>query len=233
MKRKIDTKLIDTPNECEIDYWTGEWINEEDIIKNLVDESVVLTIANQTVRNRMLSISREAEFIKDKNKELNEELHKLENKNRELQNQINDMDKIIHQKALEMLKDVEREKYGYAVGDKLYMIIKKTHGEKELCPVCNGKRKYTINGIKIDCSYCNYDGYHHYTVYDPLEYREIIVEYNSVKITVDTDNETANGSIGYSYTKDNMKHYGVIKSYDRVFKTKEEAEEYIKNNETY
>ena len=113
MNKEIKTNLIDTPNKVEVDYWTGEWINEDDIIKNLVDESVVLTIANKTVRDRMLSISESAKSVEKTNQELRNRIYKLENENRELQAKVNEIDKLTRQKAEEILKDVEREKYGY------------------------------------------------------------------------------------------------------------------------
>ena len=235
MNKEIKTNLIDTPNKVEVDYWTGEWVNEDDIIKNLVDESIVLTIANKTVRDRMLSISRDAEFIKNKNKELREEIYKLENENRELQAKVNEIDKLARQKAEEILKDVEREKYGYAIGDVLYEVVEHHHCEQEICPVCKGQKKYTINGVEIDCNYCDYKGNHSFMVKDPYTIREIVVEHNSVILEyIDGEyRHSCNGNVAYHYTNEKKERYfGYINQYTKIFKTKEEAEQYIKEQES-
>ena len=234
MTKEIKTNLIDTPNKVEVNYWTGEWVNEDDIVKNLVDESVVLTIANKTVRDRMLSISKNAEFIKNKNKELREKIYRLENENRELQTKVNDIDKLARQKAEEMLKDIEREKYGYAIGDVLYKVVEHHHYEQEICPVCNGKKKYTINGIEIDCNYCDYKGNHSFMVKDPYTIKEVVVEHNTVVLEY-MDGEYkfgCDGKVAYSYTNEKKeRYYGYINQHTKIFKTKEEAEQYIKDQE--
>lgn len=238
MTEEIKTNLIDTPNEVEVDYWTGEWINEDDIIKNLVDESVVLTIANKTVRDRMLSISKDAEFIRNKNKELREEIYKLEDKNRELQAKVNEINKLARQKAEEILKDVEREKYGYAIGDKLYKVAEQHHYEEETCPVCKGKRKYEVNGIELNCSYCNIDGIHRFMVKDPYEIIEVEILHNSVRIEKSTDDgyiRECNGNVVYTYTNEKKEKIidcinPILTNVEKFFKTREEAEEWIKEN---
>ena len=235
MSEQFKTNLIDTPNEVDIDYWTGEWVNEDDIIKNLVDESVVLTIANKTVRDRMLSISESAKAIKNTNVELREKIYELENKNKELQDQLDNINKIIHQKALEILKDVEREKYGYAVGDVLYEVVEHHHCEQETCPVCKGEKKYTINGIEINCNYCDYKGNHSFIVKDPYEIREITIIHNTVILEERNDSgfrSSCNGNIAYTYTNERKEQFfGNINTYTNIFKTKEEAEGWIKTQE--
>lgn len=235
MTEKIKTSLIDTPNEVEVDYWTGEWVNEDDIVKNLVDESVVLTIANKTVRDRMLSISKEADFIRNKNKELREKIYELERKNSELQTKVNDIDKIAKQKAEEMLKQIEREKYGYAVGDVLYEVVERHHYEKEKCPVCKGEKKYKINDIEIKCGYCDYDGNHSFMVKDPYEIREITIVHNTVILEERIDDgfrSSCSGNTAYSYINEKKERYwGYINQYTKIFKTREEAEQYIKEQE--
>lgn len=234
MTEDIKTNLIDTPNKVEVDYWTGELVNEDDIVKNLVDESVVLTIANKTVRDRMLSISESAKSIEKTNRELRDKIYKLENENRELQTKVNDIDKLAQQKAEEMLKDVEREKYGYAIGDVLYRVVEHHHYEQEICPVCNGQKKYTINGIEIDCNYCDWKGYHSFMVKDPYTIREVIVEHNTVVLEC-TDGDyksSCNGKVAYSYINEKKERcWGYINQYTKIFNTKEEAEQYIKEQE--
>lgn len=238
MTEKIKTNLIDTPDEVEVDYWTGEWINEEDIIKNLVDESVVLTIANKAIRDRMLSISESAKAIKNTNRELKEKIYELENKNKELQEQLDNTNKIIHQKALEILKDVEREKYGYAVGDKLYKVAEHHHYEEEPCPVCKGKREYEVNGIKLKCSYCNIDGIHRFMVKDPYKIIEVEIIHNGVRIEKSTDDgyiRECNGNAVYTYTNEKKEKFvdcinPILENIEKFFKTREEAEKWIKEN---
>lgn len=234
MTEEIKTNLIDTPNDVEVDYWTGEWVNEDDIIKNLVDESVVLTIANKTVRDRMLSISESAKSIEKTNRELRDKIYKLENENRELQTKVNDIDKLAQQKAEEILKDIEREKYGYAMGDVLYEVVEHHHYEQEICPVCNGQKKYTINGVEIDCNYCDSKGNHSFMVKDPYTIREVIIEHNTVVLEyIDGDFRFGcSGKVAYSYTNEKKERYwGYINQYTKIFKTKEEAEQYIKEQQ--
>lgn len=234
MTEEIKTDLIDTPNEVEVDYWTGEWVNEDDIVKNLVDESVVLTIANKTVRDRMLSISETAKSVEKTNRELRDEIYKLENKNRELQAKVNDVDKIARQKAEEILKDIEREKYGYAVGDVLYEVVEHHHYEQEICPVCKGEKKYTINGIELDCNYCDCKGNHSFMVKDPYTIRKVVVEHNAVVLEyIDGEYKSScDGKVAYYYTNEKKERYfGYINQYTKIFKTKEEAEQYIKEVE--
>ena len=234
MTEEIKTNLIDTPDEVEVDYWTGEWINGDDIIKNLVDESVVLTIANKTIRDRMLSISESAKAIKNTNKELRDKIYKLENENRELQTKVNDIDKLARQKAEEILKDIEREKYGYAMGDVLYEVVERHHYEQEICPVCKGEKKYTINGVEIDCNYCDCKGNHSFMVKDPYTIREVVVEHNTVVLEyIDGEYKfSCNGKVAYHYTNEKKERYfGYINQYTKIFKTKDEAEQYIKEQE--
>ena len=235
MNKEIKTNLIDTPNKVEVDYWTGEWVNEDDIIKNLVDESIVLTIANKTVRDRMLSISESAKSIEKTNRELRDRIYKLENENRELQAKVNEIDKLSQQKAEEILKDVEREKYGYAIGDVLYEVVEHHHYEQEICPVCKGQKKYTINGIEIDCNYCDYKGNHSFMVKDPYTIREIIIDHNTVVLEyVDGEYKySCNENVAYRYTNEKKEcRYGYITQHTKIFKTKEEAEQYIKEQES-
>lgn len=50
MKDKVETILVDTDNEMQIDYWTGEWVNQDAIMDGLIDEATVLTIASEKVK---------------------------------------------------------------------------------------------------------------------------------------------------------------------------------------
>lgn len=100
MNEEIETKLIDTPNEVITEYWTNEWVNEDEIIDGLVEESVVLTIAKEKIRNRLISVSEQAKTIEKNNKELRQKIYDYENKISELEKELSKQKKKLKKKLL-------------------------------------------------------------------------------------------------------------------------------------
>lgn len=230
-KQDIETKLIDTPKLiAEIDSYC-EWVNENDIMGNLIDESTVLAIANERVRERMLSISESVKFIRDKNESLTKRNYELELELKEANKKLDTLDEVAKQKAVEILKDVERELYTYAKGDKLFLIVERYHYEDKVCPVCDGTKKIIVKQTELRCPNCNY-GKVSIKVIDPYEIREITIYSNSAKLTKHDDcgYDFEAGYACYSYIskKDKIERYDNLTNKDVVFNTKEGAEQWIK-----
>lgn len=236
MKDKVETVLIDTDDEMQIDYWTGEWVNESAIMDGLIDEATVLTIASEKVKKRLLSVSKVGKEYKDKYEKLLEKYYDQESKLKNLEKEMKSFDEKVNKKAMEILKDKERELYGFAVGDKAYQILQ--HGEYEqlTCPVCQGKGRLEINGYDMECPHCRGRKEISKKVKDIYTIRECIVEHNDVRITIDcvTYSSTLDTSVSLSYIdpKTGRKEHTALTEWGvkAVCKTKEEAEEWIKNN---
>lgn len=227
MTEKIKTALIDTPDEVTTDYWTNEWINEDEIIEGLVDESVVLTIANERVKKRLISVSKEAKAIEETNCKLRNELYEAKEKIKSLELELKDSNSKIHDEALKILKDVEREQYGYAIGDRLFMICEHTESEEVICPACNGNKVIHLDKDYY-CPKCS--GCGKIIIYNklPPTIQEIEITQNKATYYL-TEDKTS-----YSYNKSEFMYhnigkdgYGVISEDKKVFKAKAEAEEYV------
>lgn len=227
-KDRIETALIDTPNEVDVSYWDGEWCNEEEIRNGLIDEATVLTIATQRVKDRILSISQTAKNIEDTNKGLREKLYTAEKEISDLKNKLDKSEESVEVRALEILKEVERTKYGYAIGDDVYIVRTTGHWEDVECPVCKGKGKIEVNGYEIKCPKC-VNGKNSEWIKDGFEIIEATICDRKVRIE-----GYVNGywdSFGVQEliykTKSCDSKYGSIDEYIKHFKTKEDAEKFI------
>lgn len=235
MEDRLETILVDTDNEMQIDCWTGEWLNEDAIMNNLIDEATVLTIASEKVKKRLLSVSKVGKEYKDKYEKLREKYYDQESKLKNLEKEMKSFDEKVNAKAMEILKDKERELYGFAIGDKAYQILYDSESEQLTCPVCQGKGRLEINGYDMECPYCRGRKTIFKKVKDIYTIRECTVEHNNVRITIDSNDYTSTlqTSISLSYIdpKTGRKEHTASTEWGvkTVCRTKEEAEEWIKN----
>jgi len=143
--------------------------------------------------------------------------------------------------TIEKLKELERKEYGHAIGDKLFIVKIFDKPLSIKCPVCGGTHKLTINGIEISCSYCNGNGEHFEWVPD-YEIREGTITANhclfSEELSDGSYHSLEHVKFAYSYevevkgvikgTTHKELYYDYIRSDTPVFKTREEAENYLK-----